>query len=743
MTAALDINSHTKLTINHAGQASIPVVTLKVKSIQFGSNELPRVHESYITGNFYNLYSGVPLKIGDFKSVVVRNTAVKLKLKKISYRNYQSIRELPEGVKEWIIDHRTGIELDKGKYSAEVISKEPANKPFKVDCELKIEAGNIADLREPFFINYNDLIEKISIFLTSNPIIPGASMECVSGEDKLTVIIQKITDLYSGNIHTEPGESIPITMMGPHIHIDFEPLSPIVSLGKNKIHNAETLIVQIVAIRCHDPLENQPNSQCFFIDDILTSLIKFSNGLVWKGKPWRINVQNRKGSMNTLEIEVLGGSSINGNLSDADPSTKLAKLWKINLSTKLNIHPHIDLSQIRIGNSSIPIPAARVYAEYEILSKPLTGVPIIVKEDLIEVIKRHSKTIMNGDRICYKSPSNCMIEITLENITTSSEQNALFPPLAVITNRTEFSLSPSDRIQSPLTERKNLLASPSFAKEFLLFSGIGGFDDHFTDYLDLLKAQLVLEKERYFALGQRPSKGMLLYGPKGSQKNKAVHKICQWLNVQHQNFYTLNSAEFTQTWKGQLESEFRARFEKAFEDYKMEGKKSPLHIIHIADIDTLAGTEIAEEGSSKTQLNKIFSGIAGEWPQLLIIATTTRIKAVNPDLLRPGNFEKQFQIGPPSYKGRTAVFSIYTKTLRQNGAMDENVSNERLADLTTTYTSAEIEYAVKCAFEIADKRYRSDRFKRLCVTFEDFESAIQTINKLKNEEQDKVGSYIS
>ncbi|MFA6916473.1 MAG: ATP-binding protein [Parachlamydiales bacterium] len=729
-------------------QFPLPAVHLKIKFITpLFSNQTThtRFEESKVLANFQSLYNNTPLRIGDVKQILIGNTTLGLTVKKFTFDKGEPIVNPHEdSTILWILHAKTALRLNKGKYASKIIHQITQQTLFKVICDINLSPQESAaqNIQQPIFINHQVLLERLQMEYSRLPLYPGVVMEYTEEERKMSVIVKKIVNVYKGYEYLEGMGTEPVTVMSRDLKLSFESN---LALGKSKIYDASTLIIQIVAVRSHDTNETRSFTDCFFADDIMDALIEASRSIVWKAKPWIIHVPNRKGVMNTLEIEILGGCDATGNLKDADPDTKYAKLWKITSSTVLSVTMNPPLSQIKVVHSSIPAPVSKIYLLYDIVSR--NGVnTTLYKDDLIEKLRTNTANVIKGDRIFFADKSRNMLEIHVEDINFSSTEGIQKLNLGVLTPETEFHFTPLRSKLPPLLENTtdNI---PSNAIEFFQKKRLDIVDKSLIDFLELLKAKLVDDPELYNTLGQPAPKALILSGFLGNNKTLSIQGISAWLGVYPENFQNFGPTELIQVWNGQTEKELRSLFDLALENNRQSGGISPLHLVHIEGIDTLFGSEEkppkTHQVSQLSQLLTMLDEHRKDWPRLLIIATCDNPEGINPSLLRTGYFEDIFTIPEPKFYEREENFCIHTQLLRDKNLIPSEASNKHLANLTSGFSNLEIKSVVKGAFELADKRFRGNKAIPLFITLNDFLESIHTVQLRKNEKKEKIEHYFT
>lgn len=225
--------------------------------------------------------------------------------------------------------------------------------------------------------------------------------------------------------------------------------------------------------------------------------------------------------------------------------------------------------------------------------------------------------------------------------------------------------------------------------------GIGGLDEQFKKIFRVAFASRILTTESE-SMGVKPPKGILLYGPPGTGKTLIARKMAQILNAK--SFQLVNGPELINKFVGQSAENARNLFKEAEEDSR--NGVPGLHVIIFDEFDAIGKRRSSNESGSSSitndVVNQLLSKIEGveELNNILIIAMTNLKETLDPALLRSGRIELHIEIGLPDKEGRRKIFEIHTKDIRKNGHIDLYVDFDKLADITTNFTGAEIKSAI-------------------------------------------------
>lgn len=238
--------------------------------------------------------------------------------------------------------------------------------------------------------------------------------------------------------------------------------------------------------------------------------------------------------------------------------------------------------------------------------------------------------------------------------------------------------------------------------------------------------ELPLEHPELFNwLGIEPPRSLLLYGPPGTGKTLIARAVA---SESHTNFRTVNGPEIISRYTGQSEENLRRIFEEA--------QRNAPSIIFIDGLDAIAFRREERTGEEKNlveQLSALLDGF-GARGNVIVIAATNRIEAIDPALRRPGRFDRVIEIGIPDREGRKEILQIHTREM----PLDADVSLDELADVTNRYVGADLQYLCKEAAMHALKRVfpklyeeteriPEDFLEKITVTKADFEYALKIV----------------
>ncbi|MBN1109618.1 MAG: CDC48 family AAA ATPase [Methanomassiliicoccales archaeon] len=273
-------------------------------------------------------------------------------------------------------------------------------------------------------------------------------------------------------------------------------------------------------------------------------------------------------------------------------------------------------------------------------------------------------------------------------------------------------------VRTEATEIKDI-CTPS-----VTYDDIGGLEDVLTRIREMIELPLK-HPELFDRLGIDAPKGVLLYGPPGTGKTLLAKAVA---NESGASFYSILGPEIMSKYYGQSEEKLREKFEEA-------DKNSP-SIIFIDEIDSIAPKRENVTGEVErrvvAQLLTLMDGMSDRG-QVIVIGATNREQAMDPALRRPGRFDREIEVGVPTYLGRKEILQIHTRGM----PLGEDVSLDQYAHITHGFAGADLaalarEAAMKCLARFMpnlelDRAIPVDVLSKMKVTAADFDNALREI----------------
>lgn len=250
-------------------------------------------------------------------------------------------------------------------------------------------------------------------------------------------------------------------------------------------------------------------------------------------------------------------------------------------------------------------------------------------------------------------------------------------------------------------------------------SDVAGCDETKADVLVLV--DFLKNPQKYKEIGARMPKGAIFVGPSGTGKTLLAKAIASEAGVP---FYSVSGSDFIEKYVGVGASRVRDLFEQA--------KKNAPCIVFIDEIDAIGGKRRDESGSEQIQtINAIltemdgFSGSEG----VMVLAATNRLDSLDNALIRPGRFDRTFNVPLPDKKGRCDILKVHMR----NKKFDDSFDVETIASMTIGFSGAGLENLLNEAAIIA----ATDN--RMVISYKDVDDAFFKIimKGNKKEYQDK------
>ncbi|MFP4136403.1 MAG: CDC48 family AAA ATPase [Candidatus Acetothermia bacterium] len=351
-------------------------------------------------------------------------------------------------------------------------------------------------------------------------------------------------------------------------------------------------------------------------------------------------------------------------------------LMRNNAATSIGDHVKVrraevsEAKRITIGPASDNL---RLQGSGQSLKKVLGGRPLTTGDVLSTTIRR-SKSPFGSDLMTESffqdfldSSSFGLGEIRLQVLSTNPGG------VVKVTDRTQIELKPE------YTEVEEGEQSVGVG---VTYEDIGGLDDILQKIREMVELPLK-NPELFDRLGIDPPKGVLLHGPPGTGKTLLAKAVA---NETDAHFTSINGPEIMSKYYGESEQQLREVFEEASEN-------SPA-IIFIDELDSLGVKREDASGEVErrvvAQLLALMDGLKPR-ENVVVIAATNRVDAVDEALRRPGRFDREIMVGVPDTDGRKEIFMIHTRGM----PLAEDLDLDEFIELTYGFTGSDIEALVR------------------------------------------------
>ncbi len=214
----------------------------------------------------------------------------------------------------------------------------------------------------------------------------------------------------------------------------------------------------------------------------------------------------------------------------------------------------------------------------------------------------------------------------------------------------------------------------------ITFNDVAGLQEEKEELKEIV--DFLRRPQKYWNLGARIPKGILMVGPPGTGKTYLSKAVAGEAGVP---FYSISGSDFVEMFVGVGASRVRDLFEQA--------KKTAPCIIFIDEIDAVGRKRGAGLGGGHDEREQTLNQLLVEMDgfrvneSIIVMAATNRPDILDPALLRPGRFDRQVMVGSPDVKGREEILKVHSR----KKPLAEDVDLKVIARGTAGFTAADIE----------------------------------------------------
>lgn len=263
------------------------------------------------------------------------------------------------------------------------------------------------------------------------------------------------------------------------------------------------------------------------------------------------------------------------------------------------------------------------------------------------------------------------------------------------------------------------------------FKDVAGADEEkeeMEEIIDFLK-----NPQKYFEIGARIPKGILLVGPPGTGKTLLARAVAGEAKVP---FYSISGSDFVEMFVGVGASRVRDMFKTA--------KQNSPCIVFIDEIDAVGRQRGAGLGGGHDEREQTLNQLLvemdgfGDNSGIIIMAATNRPDVLDPALLRPGRFDRQITMSNPDIKARVEILQVHAR----NKKLSPKINLEDISRRTPGFSGADLENLLNEAALLAARENRKE------IKIYDIDEAIDRVvmgpakkSRKYSEEEKKQVSY--
>ena len=263
------------------------------------------------------------------------------------------------------------------------------------------------------------------------------------------------------------------------------------------------------------------------------------------------------------------------------------------------------------------------------------------------------------------------------------------------------------------------------------FKDVAGADEEKEEFMEVI--DFLKNPQKYFEIGARIPKGILLVGPPGTGKTLMARAVAREAKVP---FYSISGSDFVEMFVGVGASRVRDMFKTA--------KQTAPCIVFIDEIDAVGRQRGAGLGGGHDEREQTLNQLLvemdgfGDNSGIIIMAATNRPDVLDPALLRPGRFDRQITMSNPDVKARVEILKVHSR----NKKLSPKINLEDIARRTPGFSGADLENLLNEAALLAARENRKE------IKIYDIDEAIDRVmmgpakkSRKYSDEEKKLVSY--
>ena len=255
------------------------------------------------------------------------------------------------------------------------------------------------------------------------------------------------------------------------------------------------------------------------------------------------------------------------------------------------------------------------------------------------------------------------------------------------------------------------------------YSDMGGVDKQIQELEEAIV--FPLEKKHLFeAIGIKPPKGVLMFGPPGTGKTMLARAVAAKVKA---TFLKLAGSQLVQSYIGDGAKMVRDAFALAKE-------KAPT-IVFIDEIDAVGLKRSGGDGHGSQEVQRTMLELLNQLDgfssneNVKVIAATNRADVLDPALLRSGRLDRKIEFPMPNEEGRAKILEIHSRNMHYNNKL---INFKEFARMTDDFNGAMLKAVCVEAGMIALRRGGSE------VTHNDY---VEGINQVKAKKKKQLYYY--
>lgn len=247
------------------------------------------------------------------------------------------------------------------------------------------------------------------------------------------------------------------------------------------------------------------------------------------------------------------------------------------------------------------------------------------------------------------------------------------------------------------------------------YAEVGGLEKQIQELVEAVVLPIT-HKERFDAVGIRPPKGVLMYGPPGVGKTLLARACAAQTNA---TFLKLAGPQLVQMFIGDGAKLVRDAFALAKE-------KGPT-IIFIDELDAIGTKRFDSELSGDREVQRTMLELLNQLDgftsddEVKVIAATNRVDILDPALLRSGRIDRKIEFVLPDEPARAIILQIHSRKMNVN----KDVNFKEVAAQCQQFNSAQLKAVTVEAGMLALRNERNE------IVHEDFVEGVLAVQAKK------------
>jgi len=256
------------------------------------------------------------------------------------------------------------------------------------------------------------------------------------------------------------------------------------------------------------------------------------------------------------------------------------------------------------------------------------------------------------------------------------------------------------------------------------FEAVGGYQV-IKDFIMQNVVKVLRNPKRAEALGLRPPRGILLFGPPGTGKTWFARALAKELGIP---FLRLRTERIVSMWYGETSRNLAKALQIA--------ESVAPAVLFIDEIDRFGKRGgMTEHEESRRAFSILLEWLGDARRKTIVVGTTNRPEDLDEAFRRVGRFDYIIPMLYPDYEARLEILKIHTSVVRKV-PLAKDVDLEEIAMRTELWSGAELEELVLRA---ARRALREDAD---VVRMKHFEEAIQTFRINEEERRKQLEHYL-